>query len=556
MKSGLLGLLLSLLLTVGQTAQSAEEAAYSADGSQVFWFMQITDTHVSTWFNNDYGNRLVWSLTDAADVIAPWFIVATGDLTDSTNGFNYLSGPQLGEWLEYRGYLVDSGMTPDFYFDLPGNHDAYSDGNLVYYQSHSFSGQAFQTTQPAWAIQMPYGRYGFIGAATPDNNGPPWPGDGTVLLDWERDEIAQHYADLGPFEFSMLFAHHPLDQVGGLDALLDFLADEDTRYYACGHEHDAIVRIESGQVVEFRTNSMGQATENTLTVFALDHNGLSHATTGTSDPWPLVLITTPIAARFETPDKAEGSRALVENPYAPPVPKQCQQAPVRALVFDVESVSAVQMQVDSLGWVAMTRREQVPNQWRGSFDARGLSVGYHTLTVQASGGGQRSQSVSFQVADLACDIGVEDPDLALAEGEMIVLTDQETDGDGDGDTDFDTPLDGDREESDIEAGEDGDALQEDGDTEVIDGDAAYEDGDDWKPDGDSHEDGDGENGDEPVEDGDVPSDGDIPSDGDVVVDDDDGGGSGETGGGGCNGAAGGPLVLLALAGLWAVRRRR
>jgi photosystem II stability/assembly factor-like uncharacterized protein len=67
---------------------------------------------------------------------------------------------------------------------------------------------------------------------------------------------------------------------------------------------------------------------------------------------------------------------------------------------------------------------------------------------------------------------------------------------------------------------------------------------DWTPDGD-----------EPVEDGDVPSDGDVPVDGDTPADGDDGG-AGETGGGGCNGAAGGPLVLLALASLWAVRRKR
>lgn len=58
---------------------------------------------------------------------------------------------------------------------------------------------------------------------------------------------------------------------------------------------------------------------------------------------------------------------------------------------------------------------------------------------------------------------------------------------------------------------------------------------------------------DPDSDGDAP-DGDLP-DGDEPTDGDDGSGATEGGKGGCAGAAGGPMLLLALAGLWAWRRR-
>ncbi len=146
------------VLLLAQAADAgAEGGEYLADGSRTFWFLQLTDTHVSTWFNTQYGARLVWAVTDAVETIDPRFVVVTGDLTDSTAGFDYTQGPQLSEWLEYRGYLESNGMTPEFYFDLPGNHDAYQDGALAYYLANSISGHAYRTTQPFWRLDMPYG---------------------------------------------------------------------------------------------------------------------------------------------------------------------------------------------------------------------------------------------------------------------------------------------------------------------------------------------------------------------------------------------------------------
>ena len=89
-------------------------------------------------------SRLQWLVTTAKSVINPSFIVVTGDLTDSTNG-NLLgipNGPYQAEWDQYKSILTKAGVTADFYYDLPGNHDAYSDSDFSYYLANSVQGRA------------------------------------------------------------------------------------------------------------------------------------------------------------------------------------------------------------------------------------------------------------------------------------------------------------------------------------------------------------------------------------------------------------------------------
>jgi len=65
-------------------------------------------------------DRFRWILEEGVSTIDPWFVVNTGDVTDGTNGVFY-TGHVEGEWISYRAILDAAGMTPDAYFDVPGN---------------------------------------------------------------------------------------------------------------------------------------------------------------------------------------------------------------------------------------------------------------------------------------------------------------------------------------------------------------------------------------------------------------------------------------------------
>jgi hypothetical protein len=109
-------------------------------------------------------------------------------------------------------------MTPDFYYDMPGNHDQYNDKTLSYYRFNSMQGVATGKTQPSWTLRFSYGNYHFKGICTPGNDGASWSGlaednfgdhaglDDTELKDIEADLAAQQ-----DIQFTMLFGHHPFE---------------------------------------------------------------------------------------------------------------------------------------------------------------------------------------------------------------------------------------------------------------------------------------------------------------------------------------------------------
>src|SRR5512136_1683536 len=97
-------------------------AYYASDTDKIFWFIHVSDPHIGASGTTD-SSRLTWIVGTARSVIKPQFIVATGDLTDSTSGniFGYPNGPYQAEWNEYKAILSAAGAGPDIYYDIPGN---------------------------------------------------------------------------------------------------------------------------------------------------------------------------------------------------------------------------------------------------------------------------------------------------------------------------------------------------------------------------------------------------------------------------------------------------
>ena len=403
-----MALLLSVfsLLVFPLPARAADpnSAAYSHDETKIFWIIHISDSHIGTNYY-DEDTRFTWFFQEAVPTIQPLLIINSGDLVDgSLNGIP-ASGQDEEEWLLYRNIVDDSGVTADFYYDLPGNHDGYGDEGMSFYTAWSLSGTHYGTLTHPIPVTTSFGDYFFFGAATPGLDGstfiehPEW---SVEELDELETQLSNHDSD----DLIFVFGHHRPGQPENGDAAMDII-QQHGGFYFHGHSHN-YDRYIYDQIVVGEVDSLGKATNENLGVVAVDNNAVSYAVTDSEDPWPFIVITAPSSKYL-----ASGE----ENPHAYDVCNTGQENPIRALVFDVNTISAVTLETGDGTPVGLSQNATIPQLWEGTFDASGLAAGDHTLTITAAGTQVRSRDITIQLADVECpdptqppppDAGVED----------------------------------------------------------------------------------------------------------------------------------------------------
>jgi len=387
--------LLALILWVAvlnSWAFARQPAYYHPNADRLFWFMILSDTHIGA--NTTASANLIWAVNQARQVIAPQFIVNTGDLTDSTNGGLIPDGPYQDEWDTYRYILESAGMNSGNYYDLPGNHDHYNDKTFAYYRANSIQGRATGQTQPSWTRQFSYGSYHFLGACTPGNDGASWNinpldnfGDHAGLDNIELPYIQSDMASHTEAQLTLVFGHHPFEKgyhtwtdtglTYGLQTFLSLIEKYLVLFYGFGHTHNYRENFYSKNLTNgiyyMNVASLGKSDQNQYAVMAVDGNGLS-LVPAQKGVWPVVMITAPV-------DQYLGA---YPNPYTYAIPKKPNN-PIRALVFDPNPVSQVQFSIDgSPVWQDMQQLKGMPI-WEGHWNATAAAGGIHNIAVRAQG---------------------------------------------------------------------------------------------------------------------------------------------------------------------------
>jgi hypothetical protein len=382
-------------------AFAAQKAYYCPSADRLFWFMILSDTHIGA--DSTAAANLTFAVGPARQVIAPQFIVNCGDLCDSTNGGTIPNGPYKAEWDTYRKILVDAGMTPDFYYDMPGNHDQYNDKTFSYYRFNSIQGVATGKTQPSWTRQFSYGSYHFKGVCTPGNDGASFSmdpqdnfGDHAGLDDTELADITSDLESHKNAQLTLIFGHHPFEPyysspfdtglTYGLPSLLELIEQYLVPFYGFGHTHNYSENFRTSfyyktfatpGIYYMNFASLGKDSlitgDTKYAVMAVDGNGLS-LVPAKPGVWPVVMITAPV-------DRGLG---VYPNPYTYEIPQKSNN-PIRALVFDSKDVSQVQFSIDgSSVWQDMQRIAGTPI-WQGHWNATTAAAGAHTIAVRAQG---------------------------------------------------------------------------------------------------------------------------------------------------------------------------
>ena len=360
--------------------------------------MHISDSHIgaSQIEGPDAPDHLTFALTEASDVIQPWFIVNSGDLVDGSKLDIPAFGQDQAEWDLYKQIYTDAAVTPAYYFDLPGNHDGYDDMGLTFYLANSLQGQTNNALFTSWLVSTPIGDYYFFGLNSVGNGSGPFLEKPKFTMD-ELDALDSGLKDNTSAELAFVFAHHDPPAPENSDKLIDILKVHDVGYYLHGHKHKHTEYSTAGDtIVVNQVDTLGKGKVDNIAVGVIDHNGFSYHATNFQDPWPFVVITAPMSHVLRDSDKA--------HPYAYEVCKDRKDNPVRALVFAKEATTSVTVKIGDGSINMMTLAPGSTALWEADVDTTELDAGVHDVIVSATvGESKREHIIATSFVDGPCD---------------------------------------------------------------------------------------------------------------------------------------------------------
>ncbi len=366
-------LITTLIIFPFLLAATPDTAKYRPDADDLLYFLIISDTHIDAPADSgkEATENLHWATTTLVDTVLPNFLVNGGDLTDATGGGLIPLGQQEMEWDSYQSIVDGNGMSADFYYDMPGNHDHYLDGALQHYVDHSVQGRHDGKTNHAWTSTNDQTKYHFIAVASAASDGLPFPEDNVGLDEVDLAFLEETLSLHNDADILTVFSHHPAAYYEEAKSVIyDVLSDHGATAFIHGHTHGHSLTWQQG-TFHFEIASLGKSDDDQVGLVAYDGRGMS-AFAFALDQWPQVLITAPLDG------KLGGS-----HQYDYMIPDSLDAAPVRALAFHPEGIAAVAATLDS-GDQSFPLLKEGERLWQGNFDATKLASGPHKLLVTAT----------------------------------------------------------------------------------------------------------------------------------------------------------------------------
>jgi len=375
---------------------------YRRDADSLFWFVQISDSHI-TLGKPGRTENLSWAAEAAVEHLDAEFVVHTGDMVDHTNGAdfpveNVECYPE--EWAEYRA-AVEGWATSSNWFDLPGNHDQYGDDDLSCYLEWSIQGEASGRTQHAWLRQFSFGKYLFVGMATSGENGSRFPIDSPNLSDDELEFLGSALTTHADANLAVVFGHHPISGSPPLrfldgedrDRFVEMMLRHRASSYGYGHTGSARLGYFESLILIDLGPLKGEHYRD-LALYTVDGNGL-RVRQHDIGVWPIAQITAPL-------DTDMGGA----NPYAYPVTAGSISNPVRAVVFDPAGIASVRFRADDGPWLVMDR--VADHVFEGEWSTIGVDPGYHFLYLDVLGAsGTATDAIRVEVRVTECSDGLD-----------------------------------------------------------------------------------------------------------------------------------------------------
>ena len=408
-----------VMLATSQQVQAAPVDAHHAHGStNMFWFMHISDTHIGSFRASGINDRFRKAI-EISKVVNPWFLLATGDLVEGGRGLGIpTTGQSDKEWSVYQQLYEEAEMRPDFYFDLPGNHDGYGDVGMTFYKKWALQGKTHNSSSVlSWVVDIPLGSYLFFGWNSAGNGSGPI-SEKPAFLDSEIAKVKDILARNPDARLNFFSSHHHLsgkDEPFGpvptnASKVIELMESLGGAYYLHGHKHRCgEYLLGERSVLVNQIGSLGLPVHKppdewmNIGIAVVDHDGFTYRVTDVEKPFPLVIVTTPVGMDLRGEGElGDQSPEGMFHPYVYKVCKDRTDNPVRALVFGQKPPTRVEVKVGSLSPVQMQVSAVAPQIWEGKVDTTSLSPGNTHFTVVATfpedGGGEQVAEHRVRVA--------------------------------------------------------------------------------------------------------------------------------------------------------------
>ncbi|XP_078000950.1 transmembrane protein 62-like [Glandiceps talaboti] len=307
----LLGLAVEYFTTPADDSESRhlrdDKPPYPGDDfDNIWWFVQISDLHLSRYYDPDRIHKFRHFCEDNVDIIHPSMVLVTGDITDSV--FKMKNKQEPLEWKMYHDILMNSGvLDKTVWIDIKGNHDTTNVPSLRskenYFRNHSNTGISGES-HFVYKHKTDFGTYSFIHIESNQVPGPKSPLNSFGIL--TKSDIKQLEALTNTAmsaNSTIFFGHYPSSFIvepkpGISDVISHGIA------YLSGHLHDLRGYVsqlctvqKSGtlelEVVDWKANRAYR-------IAAFDHDLFSFVDVRHGQ-WPVILITNPKDARYMAP---------------------------------------------------------------------------------------------------------------------------------------------------------------------------------------------------------------------------------------------------------------
>eukprot|EP00117_Sycon_ciliatum_P037643 scpid35099/ scgid4569/ Transmembrane protein 62 len=353
----------------------------AAAEENIFWFVQVSDIHVSRYYDPNRTRDLETFCGAHLPFISPALVLITGDLTDAKSADFHSSQQFRDEWQRYQAAVHASGAQAHYPFlDLRGNHDGFDTPMKSGYDSlyRSFSIRNARKTSGHEALYVhstPFGNYSFVAVDAVPRPGPKRPFNFFGIIDEERLVSLQHArAMASKSNHTIFYGHYPSSFIHQpyFGALRSVLAGGTA--YLSGHLHDLggladhlYAQQTSGQLelelADWRVNRR-------FRILAFDHDLLSFGDYEFNE-FPTVLITNPKSAEFHVRNRE-------------PLGRMRHSSHIRVLVFSPRIITSVKVFIDGRALGNAVPTSTGSHLYVIRWSPSDYSEGFHTVTVEAS----------------------------------------------------------------------------------------------------------------------------------------------------------------------------
>ncbi|CAM1297477.1 SLC24A4 (predicted) [Pycnogonum litorale] len=359
--------------------------------NHLFWFVQISDLHISVFYDPGRKSDFEEFCKTTLNVINPKVVLLTGDLTDGKLPDFQGSKQFYGEWNIYKDVLHKTGIAKrTLWLDIRGNHDNFNvltvNSSNNYFRTHSIQGLHHPGSYAHTVVNGP-DKYTFIGVDACLKTGLKRPFNFFGVLSKENYLMLEKFSTSHKSNGTIWFGHYPTSTVLSSSPGMRHLMRNGLAYL-CGHlhnfhgyittmytvHHNGLLELE---VADWKDNRMYR-------VLAIDHGLLSFVDIKFKQ-WPIILITNP-----------KHSSYLSSN--SEPLYRMNNSSHIRILVFSPYVITEVMVSINKGEWKAAKRIEQSPLYvlpWK-PFN---YGTGFHQLYVYVkdANGNFKNESIIFSL---------------------------------------------------------------------------------------------------------------------------------------------------------------